>query len=380
MNLLALLLAAVVAQAEPSVVLEPVASGLDQLVSITHAGDDRIFITLQGGLVMVYDGTTVLPEPFLDVRGLISSGGERGLLSIAFHPRYAQNGLFYVNYTNLGGNTVVARYSVSPENPNRANLTSAVPILTVQQPFANHNGGQLQFGPDGYLYIGMGDGGSGGDPGNRAQNLGDLLGKLLRLDVDSGSPYAIPSSNPFLGSAGARPEIWALGLRNPWRFSFDRASGDLWIADVGQGTWEEIDFQPATSIGGENYGWRRMEGSHCFNPPSNCNPGTLVLPVIEYDHNLGCSVTGGSVYRGTRSPRLIGTYIYGDFCSGTIWGATRQGNGSVTSRTLYDASFNISTFGEDAAGEIYVGDYSSGTLYRIVDSRERSARRRSVRK
>ncbi len=387
MNFLSLILAAVVAQASPVVAqatpmltLEPVANGLPNLVSVTHAGDSRLFITLQGGLVMIHDGTRVLPEPFLDIRNLVLSGGERGLLSVAFHPGYAQNGLFYVNYTDLRGDTVVARYSVSQFDPNRANPSSAVPILMIQQPFANHNGGQLQFGPDSYLYIGMGDGGSGGDPGNRAQNLGDLLGKMLRIDVDSALPYAIPPSNPFVGQAGIRPEIWAFGLRNPWRFSFDRATGDLWIADVGQGIWEEVDFQPVTSIGGENYGWRRMEGAHCFNPSSNCNPGNLVLPVIEYNHSVGCSVTGGYVYRGTRSPRLVGQYIYGDFCSGRIFGATRSASGAVTNQQLLDVTFNVSTFGEDVTGEIYVGDYSNGILYRLVDSRPLSPRRRAVRK
>ena len=380
MNILALILAALIVEAEPNVTLQPVAQGLDSPVSIAHAGDTRLFITLQDGMVVIWDGTRILPEPFLDIRNLVLSGGERGLLSIAFHPRYAQNGLFYVNYTNLQGHTVVARYSVQPQNPNRANTNSALTILTINQPFANHNGGQLQFGPDGYLYIGMGDGGSGGDPGNRAQNLLDLLGKMLRIDVDSASPYAIPPANPYALVDNARGEIWASGLRNPWRFSFDRTTGDLWIADVGQGQWEEIDFQPATSIGGENYGWRRMEGSHCFNPPSGCNTGNLVLPVIEYDHSVGCSVTGGYVYRGTRNPRLIGQYIYGDYCSGRIWAGARNANGTVTSRVIFDATFNISTFGEDAAGEMYVGGHSNGVLYRIVDSQPLSGRRRSVRK
>src|SRR5690349_11300457 len=281
MNVLPLVFAAVVGLADPVPVLQPFVTGLINPVSITHAGDNRLFITEQAGRIMIYDGTRLLPEPFLDIRNLVSSGNERGLLSLAFHPRYAQNGFFYVNYTNVSGNTVVARYSVSPADPNRANPSSAVLILGVNQPFANHNGGQMQFGPDGYLYIGLGDGGGGGDPGNRAQNLNDLLGKILRIDVDSGSPYAIPASNPFVGSTNVRGEIWSYGLRNPWRFSFDRETGDLWIADVGQGTWEEIDFQPATSIGGENYGWRRMEGSHCFNPSTNCNNGivSLTLPV-----------------------------------------------------------------------------------------------------
>jgi glucose/arabinose dehydrogenase len=395
MNFLPLLVVAVLAQAEPSIAqteavttlaeplisLQSVATGLPNPVSITNAGDTRLFITLQDGRVVIYDGTRVLPEPFLDIRSLVASGGERGLLSVAFHPRYAQNGLFYVNYTNTAGNTVVARYSVLPQDPNRANTASAVTLLTIAQPFANHNGGQLQFGPDGYLYIGMGDGGSGGDPGNRAQNLGDLLGKLLRLDVDSASPYAIPPSNPFRTTAGARPEIWAFGLRNPWRFSFDRVTGDLWIADVGQGTWEEIDFQPVTSIGAENYGWRRMEGSHCFNPTTNCNNGsTLVLPVIEYDHDAGCSVTGGYVYRGARFPRLKGMYLYGDYCSGTIWGATLKTDGTVTSRELLRTVFYISTFGEDVTGEVYVADYNTGTLYRIADFRPLAPRGRAVRK
>lgn len=380
MNLFALILAAVIAQAEPSIALVPVANGLPNLVSITNAGDARLFITLQDGRVMIHDGTQVLPEPFLDIRSLTVADGERGLLSIAFPPHYAATGLFYVNYTDRNGDTVVARYSVSPQNPNRANPNSAVPILMIDQPFDNHNGGQLQFGPDGYLYIGMGDGGSGGDPGNRAQNLGTLLGKLLRIDVDSASPYAIPPSNPFVGQPSVRPEIWAYGLRNPWRFSFDRNTGDLWLADVGQGTWEEIDFQAAASIGGENYGWRRMEGTHCFNPSSNCNPGNLVLPIIEYDHDFGCSVTGGYVYRGTGSPRLTGRYIYGDYCSGRIWSATRNANGTVTINDLLNTPFNISTFGEDLNGEIYVGDYSNGILYRLVDSRPLLPRRRAAHK
>jgi glucose/arabinose dehydrogenase len=381
MNVLALVLAAVVAQAEPTLVLEPVVGGLASPVSITHAGDTRLFITQQAGLIVIFDGNQLRATPFLDLRGQISSGGERGLLSVAFHPRYAQNGLFYVNYTDPRGDTVVARYSVMPGDPNRANPQSAVPILTIAQPFANHNGGQLQFGPDGYLYIGMGDGGSGGDPGNRAQNTSELLGKMLRIDVDSASPYAIPPSNPFAGRPGSRPEIWALGLRNPWRFSFDRVTGDLWIADVGQGEWEEIDFQPATSIGGENYGWKRMEGTHCFAPSTNCGDPSFVLPVIEYNHSGGaCSVTGGSVYRGTRSPRLLGTFFYGDFCNGKIWGSTRNPDGTMTTRQFLDVTFQISTFGEDVAGEVYVADYSGGTLYRLLDSRPLSPRRRSVRR
>jgi glucose/arabinose dehydrogenase len=380
MNFLALVLAAIVAQAEPIVTLEQVATGLQQPVDIAHAGDTRLFIVQRNGLIRIFNGTTMLPDPFLDIRNLVTTAGsEQGLLGLAFHPGYAQNGLFYVNYTDRQGDTNVVRYSVSPD-PNRANASSAVRILFIEQPFANHNGGQLRFGPDGYLYIGTGDGGAGGDPDNRAQNLGTLLGKLLRIDVNSASPYAIPSSNPFVSRAGARPEIWAYGLRNPWRFSFDRQTGELWLADVGQGSWEEVNYQPATSIGGENYGWRRMEGRHCLNPATGCNDGTLVLPVIEYDHSSGCSVTGGYVYRGTRFPRFAGKYIYGDFCSGIIWAATRAQNGAVTTRPLLDTNFFLSTFGEDLNGEIYVADYTNGTLRRLVDARPLSPRRRAVRK
>jgi len=374
--LLALVFPLLASGAEPQITLQQIASGLDSPVSITHAGDSRLFITLQDGEVVIWDRTTILAPPFLDIRALTSKGGERGLLSIAFHPRYAENGFFFVNYTNTSGHTVIARYRVSAD-PNRADAASAHTILVVEQPFANHNGGQLQFGPDGYLYIGMGDGGSGGDPGNRAQSLGTLLGKMLRIDV-SNDTYSSPSGNPFANNTDARPEIWSYGLRNPWRFSFDRASGDLWIADVGQGEWEEIDFQPATSIGGENYGWRRMEGTHCYLPSSGCNTGNLVLPVIEYGHTSGaCSVTGGYVYRGASSPRLNGMYIYGDYCNGKIWGATRTGS-MVTTRELIDTSFLISTFGEDLSGELYVADHS-GAVYRLFDSRPLNPKRRAVR-
>jgi len=361
--------------AHAAVVFEPVATGLSEPVSITHAGDSRLFITLQGGQIVIHDGTSRLPVPFLDISNLVSTGFERGLLSVAFHPRYAQNGAFFVNYTNTLGTTIVARYLRSAADPNRADASSGQVLLRIEQPFANHNGGQLQFGPDGYLYIGMGDGGSGGDPGNRAQSLGTLLGKMLRIDVAEFEPeYSIPSSNPY-GN-----EIWAVGLRNPWRFSFDRLTGDMWIADVGQGSIEEIDFQPASSIGGENYGWRRMEGSRCFNPSTNCNPGTLVLPVFEYGHSNGaCSVTGGYVYRGTRSPRLYGKYIYGDFCNGMIWTGERQGDGTVISRVLADTSFSISTFGEDVNGEVYVADHD-GAIYRIVENSPPVPKRRAVRR
>ena len=379
---LAVLVILTTAAAGQQVELQQVVSGLNRPVTITHAGDNRLFIALQGGSIVIYDGTALVPGTFLDLAPLIvDSTGERGLLGLAFHPRYAENGFFFVDYTDTSGNTVIARYTVSAGNPNRADPASARVLLRVNQPYANHNGGQLQFGPDGYLYIGMGDGGSGGDPGNRAQNLNEHLGKLLRIDVDSGATYAVPPSNPFVGRAGVRPEIWAYGLRNPWRFSFDRATGDLYIADVGQGQREEINFQPATSIGGENYGWRLMEGRQCYVPASNCNNGSLVLPIIDYGHDEGCSVTGGYVYRGTRYPRLTGTYIYADYCSGTIWGASRNAAGAWSSRVLLDTSHQISTFGEDAAGEVYVARYSSssGAIFRIVDRQALPPKRRSAR-
>ena len=355
--------------AAPALTLEPIVSGLAWPVAITNAGDGsgRLFITQQSGQIRIFDGHQLLATPFLDISSLISFGSERGLLSVAFHPSYVTNGHFYVNYTNTAGNTVIARYTVSG-NPNVADSSSAVILLTITQPFANHNGGQLQFGPDGYLYIGMGDGGDAGDPLNNGQNLGTLVGKILRIDVDGGSPYVIPPDNPFVGNPSALGEIWAWGLRNPWRFSFDRTTGDLFIADVGQSSWEEVDFQLAGSTGGENYGWRLMEGMHCFNPVTGCNDGSLTLPIVEYSHAFGCSITGGYRYRGAQLPTLQGVYLYGDFCSGRIWGAHEDGMGGWLTRELIDTPYSISTFGEDEAGEIYVAHYdaSNGAIYRVA--------------
>ena len=300
---------------------------------------------------------------------LITTGGERGLLSVAFHPNYPTNGFLYVDYTDLNGDTVIARYRVSID-PNVVDPASATILLGIQQPFANHNGGQLQFGPDGFLYIGMGDGGSGGDPLNNAQNLGSMLGKILRIDVDTRFPYGIPLDNPFIADPNANLEIWALGLRNPWRFSFDRLLGDLFIADVGESSWEEVNFQQASSLGGENYGWRLMEGNHCFNPSTNCNDGSLTLPVIEYDHSLGnCSIIGGYRYRGSLFPGLEGVYFYADFCSGRIWGATRDAAGGWTSEQILDTDLLITAFGEDEDGELYLAHFSStnGTIYKVIE-------------
>jgi len=313
------------------------------------------------------------------------------LLSVAFPPAYGSRGYFYVDYTNLAGDTVIARYKVSPD-PNLADPSSEEILLTISQPYANHNGGQLAFGPDGYLYIGMGDGGSGGDPGNRAQNPGELLGKILRIDVEQAStpippaggiqvffpvifrvgvdpPYRIPPNNPFIKTPGYRPEIWALGLRNPWRFSFDRTTGDLFIADVGQDAWEEVDFQPAGSSGGQNYGWRILEGAHCYNPSSGCVPPPgYVAPAFEYSHGTGdsngCSVTGGFVYRGNTYPSMQGIYFYGDYCRGKIWGAVNTGSWQTS--LLTTAPFSISSFGEDENAELYAVDFGNGRIFQVT--------------
>jgi glucose/arabinose dehydrogenase len=357
-------LAASSVRSQPRLVLKPVAFGLDQPVAITNAGDNRLFVTEQPGQIIIIGKNT----PFLDISSLVSCCNERGLLSVAFHPFYAVNGLFYVDYTNLNGDTVIARYSTSPVDPNRANPNSAEILLTIPQPYANHNGGQLQFGPDGYLYIGMGDGGSEGDPENRAQSLGSLLGKILRIDVDFASPYAIPSTNPFLGIPSARREIWAYGLRNPWRFSFDRQTGDLWIGDVGQDNYEEADWQLAASRGGENYGWRFMEGLHCYNPPTGCPTTGLTLPVLEYTHDdNNCAIIGGYRYRGPAFAGMSGVYFYGDYCTGTIWGATPQRDGSVTTQLLLHTTMQISGFGEGVNGELYVADIQGGAIYQLTD-------------
>ena len=352
------------------VTLEAVATGLERPVSLAHAGDGsgRLFIVQQGGEILIHDGSRVLPRPFLDLSDLVSCCSERGLLDLAFHPDYPRTGLFFVHYSDRAGDTVIARYRVSAD-PNVAEPDSAEILLRAEQPYSNHNGGQIGFGPDGYLYISLGDGGSGGDPENRAQDLGTLLGKMLRIDVNAAPGYAIPRDNPFLGVQGAREEIWALGLRNAWRFSFDRKTGDLFIADVGQNRWEEVSFQPAASRGGENYGWRPMEGSRCYNPKSGCNDGTFVLPILEVGHGDGdCSITGGYRYRGTSSPAAEGLYFYADYCSGRIWAAAEGAGGTWSATEILDTRHDISTFGEDEAGELYVAHHgrSRGGVYRMV--------------
>ncbi len=329
-------------------------------------GSGRLFLVEKAGRIRVIQDGQLLAQPFLDISDLVqSSGAEQGLLSVAFDPQYRDNGQFYVNYTaqSSNGGTVVARYKTTAD-PNTADPASGQTILEIPQPAPNHNGGQLQFGPDGYLYVGMGDGGSAGDPWGNAQNRNALLGKLLRLDVRGQAGYAIPPQNPFAGANDARPEVWAYGLRNPWRFSFDRQTGDLYIADVGQNTWEEVDFQPADSTGGQNYGWNVMEGLACYQAKT-CDKDGKVLPVVVYGHDQGCSVTGGYVYRGQAIPDLAGAYLYSDYCSGVIWGLQRDGAGAWKSTELLQSGANVSSFGEDAQGELYVLDLQ-GQVYRLA--------------
>ena len=349
-----------------------VARNLSSPIFVTHAGDGsgRLFIVEQTGRIKILQNGTIRSTPFLNLASRISTGGERGLLGLAFHPDYELNRKFYVNYTNTAGDTVIAEYTVSTGNPNVANTTGQT-LLTIDQPFSNHNGGMLAFGPDRYLYIGMGDGGSAGDPGNRAQRLSFLLGKILRIDVDNNAPgknYAIPPGNPYAGATAGLDEIWSYGLRNPWRFSFDRRTGDLWIGDVGQNRWEEIDRSTAASGRGRgvNYGWRVMEGNACFNPSSGCNTSGKQKPIAVYSHSLGCSVTGGYVYRGLEYRALVGGYLFGDFCSGRVWALRAHGGSPQTPVLMADTSLSISSFGEGQDGSLYVTDLGNGDVWKVV--------------
>jgi len=357
---------------------EKIVTGLDKPLYLCSPPNDsdRIFILEQWtGQILIYKNDSLYTRPFLDIGDQIITGSERGLLGLVFHPNYSQNGYFYINYTRSGdGTTVIARYTVSSD-PDSADAGSESVIMTVDQPYANHNAGMLAFGPnDGYLYFGLGDGGDAGDPQDRAQDLDSLLGKMIRIDVDGGTPYGIPPTNPFIDSANARDEIWSYGWRNPWRFSFDSETGDMWIGDVGQYDIEEIDFEPASSEGGGNYGWRCYEGSSTFNT-SNCDlQQNFNFPIYEYFHNEGrCSVTGGYVYRGCAVPDLSGTYFFGDYCSGEIW-SFRYDGGSMTDFTDRTAELDpadgsidlLSSFGVDALGELYILDYSDGDIYKIV--------------
>ena len=355
---------------------------IDQLSSPVRVtapdGDPRLFVVEQGGRIRLFDQDGTSRGIFLNISSIISSGGERGLLGLAFAPDYTESGRFYVNYTNLSGDTEIVRYQVSAVDPDRADPDSAELLLLIDQPYSNHNGGDIEFGPDGMLYIGLGDGGSGGDPDNYAQTRTSLLGKMLRLDVSGPGGYTIPPDNPFVGDPSTLDEIWALGLRNPWVFSFDRETGDLYIADVGQGAREEVSVQPAASQGGENYGWRLMEGTLCYNPPVDCNDGTLTLPVHEYARGgspFRCSISGGFVYRGQLAPELQGHYLFADYCSAQLWSFTwsaTDGLGEVIERTeeLTPPSgyTRLVGLGQDGLGELYVIEHSEGKLYRIIGS------------
>ncbi len=375
------------AQPARKVLLQPARDiNLFRLDSVTNAGDPvdaRLFLTQQQGLVHIYAHGALRPEPFLDLRDVVSTGGERGLLALAFHPRYRQNGFFYVLYTDLESSVTLARYQVSA-NPDRADPASGQILLQAPSEFLNHNGGQVQFGPDGYLYVSLGDGGgegnTGRDPHCNAQQGTTLHGKILRIDVDHGTPYTIPADNPFLGNSSIPPEAWAIGLRNTWRFSFDRKTGDLYIADVGEDRREEINFEPAGSRGGRNYGWKVMEGSLCFStdacpatvPP--CNSPAYTLPILEYDHgDERCSVTGGLVYRGSDLPDLYGSYLFGDICNGQLWAAQRQGDRWEVRELSVRAQY-VTSFGEDSRGEVWLTTLD-GRLLKLAPPRRRMTAR-----
>ncbi len=372
--LFSLPLAALAEDTLPSVKLQPVVShstfsffpfmsGVKAPVFLTHAGDQsgRLFIVEQPGTIRIVEEGRLREEPFLDISDRVSFGGERGLLGLAFHPEYKRNGRFFVNYTRReDGATVIAEYRRTGQ-ANRVDSEQHV-LIVVPQPYSNHNGGMIAFGPDGYLYIGMGDGGAGGDPENRAQNQDDVLGKLLRVDVNTPPPYGIPADNPYVDGQG-RPEIFATGLRNPWRFSFDRETGDLWLADVGQNKWEEVNVVKK----GGNYGWRVMEGNHCFIRMEPCGQERFTSPVLEYGHQGGrCSITGGYVYRGNAIPSLSGVYLYGDYCSGEIFAVRTALGGRVDGEPwVLKTNAAISSFGEDETGEIYMVD-RKGAVYQLV--------------
>jgi glucose/arabinose dehydrogenase len=354
--------------------LAPVVTGLDQPVFLAdpNDGSGRLFIVERSGQILILQAGKVAPKPFLDISDIVTfQGQEQGLLSVAFDPDFKTNREFYVGYTSASGGPsgadTIARYTVSQSDPNRADPASGEVLLAIPDPYPNHNGGLVMFGPDGYLYAGFGDGGSEGDPDGNGQNTQVLLGKILRLDVHQRSadtPYAIPPGNPFADGKNGRPEIWAYGLRNPWRFSFDRATGDLYIADVGQDRIEEIDFQPAGSKGGQNYGWNLLEGNDCY-AEANCSTAGMTMPIATYTHDQGCSVTGGYVYRGSSIPALQGVYLFGDYCSGLIWGLGRAASGDWALSAPVSTKLNISSFGEDASGELYVIDLNGG-MYRVT--------------
>jgi glucose/arabinose dehydrogenase len=349
--------------------LQQIASGLSSPLYLTTAPGDpsRLFVVEQTGAVRIIKDGTLLPTPFLNVSDRIVAGGEQGLLGLAFDPDYATSGRFAVHYTDQAGDTHLSLFHVSTD-PDQADPASEQVILTADQPYDNHNGGQVLFGPDGFLYLGLGDGGSANDPEGRGQNLGDLLGSILRIDIHGAAPYAVPPDNPFVGQAGVQPEIWSYGLRNPWRFSFDRATGDLYIADVGQNNFEEVDVATAAAgtAKGVNFGWNIMEGAHCLSG-TLCDSAGLTPPTFEYAHDQGCSITGGYVYRGAAIPQLQGLYFFGDFCQGWVRSFRYQA-GTATELTDWPTlrpGGSITSFGEDAAGELYIL-IQSGSVFKMV--------------
>ena len=357
-------------QGQDEIFIEPLANGFNTPVDIAHSGDERLFIVEKRGIIRIMDTTgQVLPDVFLNIDPKVSSNGERGLLGLAFHPQYAENREFYLNYTNNSGNTVIARYQRDSVQANLADPNSEEILLTINQPFSNHNAGDLAFGPDGYLYVGTGDGGNGGDPGDRGQNTMELLGKMLRLDVDSSDTYRIPPDNPFVEVDTILDEIWAIGLRNPWRYSFDRMTGDFYIADVGQNAFEEVNFQLAGSTGGQNYGWRCYEADNPFNTQDCLPEEAFTRPVFSYPHegvNCGGSITGGYVYRGTQYPDLFGTYICVDYCRGVFraFSVDSAGNAVDGREVLENTDESFLSFGEDASGEMYLAS-GSGTIFKV---------------
>ena len=354
---------------------DDVVTGLDLPLAVVnaHDGSGRLFIAEQGGQIRIVRDGALVARPFLDISDRITSGGERGLLGLAFHPKFPTDPRFFVDYTDVNGDTRVSSFAVDPSQPDRADPASEQRLLFVKQPFANHNGGAVVFGPDGYLYVSLGDGGSGGDPMGNGQSLKTLLGKILRIDMDHPSGdrgYGIPTDNPYAdGSGGRQPEIWLTGLRNPWRISFDRSTRDLWIGDVGQGDWEEIDVQRADVPGGTNFGWNRMEGNHCYRPSNGCEDPALILPVTEYGHDQGCTVIGGDVYRGSSQPALAGGYLFADYCSGNVWAIDPSTNDFRKPTLVAETSHNFAAFGEDEAGELYAVDIGGGTLLRVTAKR-----------
>jgi glucose/arabinose dehydrogenase len=373
LSLAALLTAAGAVHSQPKIKLVPFAGGFVHPDGIYHAGDSRLFVLEQPGKIFILDPTGARkPTPYLDITGRVNSNGtEQGLLGLAFHPYYSTNGYFYVNYTGSGDSIHIARFHTSTQNPDSAEASSETRIMTVYHPYGNHNAGDLKFGPDGYLYIGMGDGGSEGDPQNLAQNRTVLLGKILRIDVDNGDPYTIPPTNPFVNQLSVRWEIWSYGLRNPWRFSFDRLTGDLWIADVGGSRYEETDFRPAGDPGGENWGWRCYEGDTLFNPAGCLNVQQYSFPVYVYPHvatNPCTAVTGGYVYRGTLFPNMAGYYLFADYCTDEIRSLNNPGGNWIPSILGQFPGNNFSTYGENSAGELFIAGRTSGNIYHVTDT------------